>query len=70
MRPKTDGILTPSPQGDVKVQRFYWEPANEHYLIARFEHPLAFLPGQAAELYAKSFSDLLKSPARRSERSE
>ncbi len=59
--PKTDGILTPSPQGDVKVQRFYWEPATEHYLLARFEYPLAFLPSQAADLYAKSFGDLLKS---------
>ncbi len=59
--PKTDGILTPSPQGDVKVQRFYWEPSNEHYLIARFEYPLALRPGDEAGLYAKSFSDLLKS---------
>jgi hypothetical protein len=59
--PKTDGILTPSPQGDVKVQRFYWEPSNEHYLIARFEYPLALLPGEETGLYAKSFTDLLKS---------
>jgi hypothetical protein len=59
--PKTDGILTSSPQGDVKVQRFYWEPSNEHYLLARFEYPLALLPGEEAGLYAKSFSDLTKS---------
>ena len=59
--PKTDGILTPSPQGDIKVQRFYWEPASEHYLLARFEYPLAFRPDEAAALYAKSFGDLLKS---------
>ena len=23
--PKSDGILTPSPQGDVKVRRFFWD---------------------------------------------
>lgn len=59
--PKTDGILTPSPQGDVKVQRFYWEPGTEHYLLARFEYPLALLPGEVEGLYQKSFSDLLRS---------
>ena len=59
--PKTDGILTPSPHGDVKVQRFYWEPSNEHYLLARFEYPLALLPGAENGLYMKAFTDLLKS---------
>ena len=59
--PKTDGILTPSPQGDVKVQRFYWEPSTEHYLLARFEYPLALLPGEETGLYLKSFTDLVKS---------
>lgn len=59
--PKTDGILTPSPQGDVKVQRFFWEPAAEHYLLARFEYPLALTPGTERDLYAKSFGDLMKS---------
>lgn len=59
--PKTDGILTPSPQGDVKVHRFYWEPGTEHYLLARFEYPLALLPGEETGLYMKSFTDLLKS---------
>lgn len=59
--PKTDGILTPSPHGDVKVQRFYWEPRTEHYLLARFEYPLALLPGEETGLYTKSFSDLLRS---------
>lgn len=59
--PKTDGILTPSPQGDVKVQRFYWEPGNEHYLLARFEYPLAIVPGDEGGLYLKSFNELLKS---------
>src|SRR3954471_1722092 len=59
--PRTDGILTPSPQGDVKVQRFYWEPSTEHYLLARFEYPLALLPGEETGLYMKSFTDLVKS---------
>jgi len=60
-QPKTDGILTPSPQGDVKVQRFYWEQGGEHYLLARFEYPLALLPGEEAGLYDKSFAELLRS---------
>jgi hypothetical protein len=59
--PKTDGILTPSPQGDVKVQRFYWEPGTEHYLLARFEYPLALPPGREAATYERAFGDLLKS---------
>ncbi len=60
-QPKTDGILTPSPQGDVKVQRFFWEQGGEHYLLARFEYPLALLPGAETGLYNKSFTDLLRS---------
>lgn len=59
--PKSDGILTPSPQGDVKVQRFYWEPATEHYLLARFEYPLALPPDRQAATYEKAIADLLKS---------
>ncbi len=59
--PKTDGILTPSPQGDIKVQRFFWEQGGEHYLLARFEYPLAPLPGEETGLYDKSFNDLLRS---------
>lgn len=60
-QPKTDGILTPSPQGDVKVHRFFWEQGGEHYLLARFEYPLALLPGEENGLYDKSFNDLLRS---------
>lgn len=60
-QPKTDGILTPSPQGDVKVHRFFWEQGGEHYLLARFEYPLALLPGEETGLYDKSFNDLLRS---------
>ena len=60
-QPKTDGVLTPSPQGDVKVQRFFWEQGGEHYLLARFEYPLALRPGEETGLYHKSFADLLRS---------
>lgn len=60
-QPKTDGILTPSPQGEVKVHRFFWEQGGEHYLLARFEYPLALLPGEETGLYDKSFNDLLRS---------
>jgi len=60
-QPKTDGVLTPSPQGDVKVQRFFWEQGGEHYLLARFEYPLALRPGEETGLYNKSFADLLRS---------
>jgi len=60
-QPKADGILTPSPQGDIKVQRFFWEQGSEHYLLARFEYPMALLPGAELELYDKSFKDLLRS---------
>lgn len=60
-QPKTDGILTPSSQGDVKVQRFFWEQGGEHYLLARFDYPVALLPGEEAGLYEKSFIDLLRS---------
>ncbi len=59
--PKTDGILTPSALGEVKVQRFFWEQGGEHYLLARFEYPLALRPGDESALYAKSFADLLRS---------
>ena len=59
--PKSDGILTPSPQGDVKVQRFYWEPATEHYLLARFEYPLALPSDREAATYDRAIGDLLKS---------
>jgi hypothetical protein len=60
-KPKTDGVLTPSEQGDVKVQRFYWEPSTEHYLLARFEYPMALELGAEIGLYDKSLKDLMKS---------
>ncbi len=58
--PKTDGILTPSPMGDVRVQRFYCEPGAEHYLVARFEYPLAVGAGEEAALYERTIADLLR----------
>ncbi len=59
--PKTDDVLMSSPQGDVKVQRFFWELNDEHYLLARFEYPLALRPGEEAAIYEKSLADLLRS---------
>jgi hypothetical protein len=59
--PKNDGILTPSPQGDVKVRRFFFEQGGQHFLLARFEYPMAMLPGEETGLYDKSINDLMKS---------
>ena len=59
--PKNDGILTPSPQGDVKVRRFFYEQGGQHFLLARFEYPMAMLPGEETGLYDKSIGDLMKS---------
>lgn len=58
---KDDGILTPSPHGDVKVRRFYFEQGGQHYLLARFEYPMAMLPGEETGLYDKAINDLMKS---------
>lgn len=59
--PKNDGILTPSPQGDVRVRRFFFEQDGRHFLLARFEYPLALLPGEETGLYDKAIGDLMKS---------
>jgi len=59
--PQTDNVLTASPQGDVKVQRYHWESANEHYLLARFEYPLALALGRESATYDRAFGELLKS---------
>lgn len=59
--PKSDGILTPSPQGDVKVRRFFYESGGQHFLMARFEYPMAMLPGEETGLYDKSINDMMKS---------
>lgn len=58
---KDDGILTPSPYGDVKVRRYFHEQGGQHFLLARFEFPLAPPPGEERALYEKSIRDLLKS---------
>ncbi len=59
--PGTDGILTPSPQGDVKAQRFFTEQAGERTFLVRFIYPMAMLPGEETGLYAKNFGDMLRS---------
>lgn len=59
--PKSDGILTPSPQGDVKVRRFFFEQGGQHFLLARFEYPMALAPGEETGLYEKSMTDMMKS---------
>lgn len=59
--PGTDGILTPSPQGDVKAQRFFTEQAGERTFLVRFQYPMAMLPGEETGVYAKYFTDMLKS---------
>lgn len=59
--PGTDGILTPSPQGDIKAHRFFTEQAGERNFLVRFSYPMAMLPGEETGLYAKSMADMLKS---------
>lgn len=59
--PGTDGILMPSPQGDIKAQRFFTEQAGERTFLVRFQYPMAMLPGEETGLYAKNFTDMLKS---------
>lgn len=59
--PGTDGILTPSPQGDIKAQRFFTEQAGERNFLVRFSYPMAMLPGEESGVYAKNFTEMLKS---------
>jgi hypothetical protein len=59
--PGMDGILTPSPQGDIKAQRFFTEQGGERTFLVRFQYPMAMLPGEETGLYAKNFTDMLKS---------
>jgi hypothetical protein len=61
MAPGTDGILTPSPQGDIKAQRFFTEQAGERTFLVRFLYPMAMLPGEETGVYVKSMTDMLKS---------
>jgi hypothetical protein len=59
--PGTDGVLTPSPQGDIKAQRFFTEQNNERTFLVRFQYPMAMMPGEETGVYAKYFTDMLKS---------
>lgn len=59
--PGTDGILTPSPQGDVKAQRFFTEQGGERTFLVRFIYPMAMLPGEETGVYVKYFTDMIKS---------
>src|SRR3954469_19566028 len=59
-KPTTDIVLTPSPQGDVKAQRFFYEPPGEHFLLIKFSYPMAMLPGEETGVYDKSMADLTR----------
>jgi hypothetical protein len=59
--PGTDGILTASPQGDIKAQRFFTEQNGQRTFLVRFQYPMAMLPGEETGVYAKNFGDMLKS---------
>lgn len=60
-QPKQDIILSPSPQGDVKASRYFYEPPGEHYLLIKFSYPLAFVPGEETGVYDRSMVDLTRS---------
>jgi hypothetical protein len=59
--PGTDGVLTASPHGDIKAQRFFTEQNGERTFLVRFQYPMAMVPGQETGVYAKNFGDMLKS---------
>ncbi|MBI2498050.1 MAG: hypothetical protein HYV75_09145 [Opitutae bacterium] len=60
-QPKTDLVLSPSPQGDVKASRYIYEPPGEHYLLIKFTYPMALLPGDERALYDRSMGELTRS---------
>jgi hypothetical protein len=60
-QPKTDVVVSPSPQGEVKAARFIYEPPGEHYLLIKFTYPMALLPGEERALYERSMVDLTRS---------
>lgn len=60
-QPKTDVVVSPSPQGEVKAARYIYEPPGEHYLLIRFTYPMAMLPGEERALYDRSMGDLTRS---------
>lgn len=59
--PKSDLIVSPSPQGDVKAVRYIYEPPGEHYLLIKFSYPMAMLPGDERAVYDRSMVDLTRS---------
>jgi hypothetical protein len=60
-QPKTDVILSPSPQGDVKASRYIYEPPGEHYLLIKFSYPMALQPGEENGVYERSMAELTRS---------
>ncbi|MDB6165110.1 MAG: hypothetical protein JWQ83_250 [Lacunisphaera sp.] len=59
-KPTSDIVVTPSPQGDVKAQRFFHEPPGEHFLLIKFSYPMAMLLGGETGVYDKSMTDLTR----------
>jgi hypothetical protein len=60
-KPSTDQVATPTPQGDIKAQRYFLQRSGENYLLVRFVYPLALIPGDEPALYDKSLKELMKS---------
>ena len=60
-QPKSDVVLSPSPQGDVKASRYFHEPPGEHYLLIKFAYPMAMIPGEETGVYDRSMVDLTRS---------
>jgi len=59
--PKTDVVLSPSPQGDIRASRYIYEPPGEHYLLIKFTYPMAMMPGEEPGVYDRSMVDLTRS---------
>jgi hypothetical protein len=59
--PKTDIILSPSPQGDVKANRYFLEQAGERSMLIRFAYPMAMQPGEETGVYEKSLGEMMRS---------
>ena len=60
-QPKADTVLSPSPQGEVKASRWFYEPPGEHYLLIKFAYPMAMMPGEETGVYDRSMIDLTRS---------
>jgi len=59
--PKSDVIVSPSPQGDVKASRYFLEQAGERSMLIRFAYPIAMMPGEETGVYEKSLGEMMKS---------